>query len=98
MVRRLGNWSRLEVRAMIRFLWAKNVYECDIRCQIVKVYDEKAMNRQHIAKWCHSFESGRQDVENRNMVRKSRSSSPTTKINTVRIEEMIQNDCEISSV
>ncbi|GFS78070.1 hypothetical protein TNCV_4548601 [Trichonephila clavipes] len=31
MARRIGNWSRLEVRAVIRFLWAKNLSVSDIR-------------------------------------------------------------------
>ncbi|GFV45881.1 HTH_48 domain-containing protein [Trichonephila clavipes] len=71
----LGNWSRLEERVMIQFLWAKNVSSFDIHSQIVKVYGEEAMNRQHVAKWCHSFQSSRQDDENRNMAGSSRPSS-----------------------
>ncbi|GIX69133.1 hypothetical protein CEXT_111871 [Caerostris extrusa] len=31
MARRSENWSRLEVRAVIRFLWAKNVSASDIQ-------------------------------------------------------------------
>ncbi|GFX38060.1 histone-lysine N-methyltransferase SETMAR [Trichonephila clavipes] len=72
------NWSHLEVRAMIRVLWAKNM------CA-------SAMSRQHETKLRHSFQSGRQDVENHNMTGSGRPSSSTTKINTARIEEMIQN-------
>ncbi|GFY07747.1 hypothetical protein TNCV_4133441 [Trichonephila clavipes] len=53
MARLLGNWSRLEVRSMIRFLWAKNV-------------SASTMGRQNVSKLCHSFQSGRQDVESRN--------------------------------
>ncbi|GFS90427.1 hypothetical protein TNCV_4096431 [Trichonephila clavipes] len=36
MARLLENWSRLEVRAVIRFLWAKNAFA-------------SAMSRQHVA-------------------------------------------------
>ncbi|GFV88570.1 hypothetical protein TNCV_1243801 [Trichonephila clavipes] len=54
MARLLGNWSRLEVRAVIGFLWAKNV-------------SASAMSRQHVAKLCYSFQSSRQDIESRNM-------------------------------
>ncbi|GFV27726.1 hypothetical protein TNCV_4169481 [Trichonephila clavipes] len=75
MTRRLGNWSRLEVRVVIRFLCAKNVSAPDIHSQTVEVYGEDAMTRQHVAKWCHSFQSGRQDVENSNMAGSGRSSS-----------------------
>ncbi|GFX48062.1 hypothetical protein TNCV_4113971 [Trichonephila clavipes] len=49
------------------------------------------MGRQHIANWCHSFQSDRHDVENCNMAGSIRSSSLSAEINTARIEEMIQN-------
>ncbi|GFV32156.1 putative DD41D transposase [Trichonephila clavipes] len=50
MARRLGNRYRLEVRAVIRFLWAKNVSSSDIHSQIVEVYGEEVMRRQHVEK------------------------------------------------
>ena len=51
---------------MIHFLWAKNVFTFEIHSQIVEVYDEEAMSRQHITKWCHSFKVGKKVVENYN--------------------------------
>ncbi|GFT47447.1 hypothetical protein TNCV_3749911 [Trichonephila clavipes] len=36
------------------------------------------MSRQHVAKLCRSFQSGRQDVENRNMVESGRPSFSKT--------------------
>ncbi|GFW68664.1 hypothetical protein TNCV_530171 [Trichonephila clavipes] len=51
---------------------AKNVSASDIYSQIVEVTGEEAMRRQHALKWCHSFQSGRQDVENRNMAESGR--------------------------
>ncbi|GFW83415.1 hypothetical protein TNCV_2545131 [Trichonephila clavipes] len=47
------------------------------------------MSRQHVAKLCHSFQSGRQDVESRNMTESVRPSSSMTEITTDRIGEMI---------
>ncbi|GIY95204.1 hypothetical protein CEXT_671791 [Caerostris extrusa] len=49
MARHLENWSRLEVRAAVRFLWADNVSASDIHSQIVKVYGEEAISK-HVAK------------------------------------------------
>ncbi|GIY04084.1 histone-lysine N-methyltransferase SETMAR [Caerostris darwini] len=92
MARRLENWSRLEVRAEVQFLLAKNVSASPIHSQIVEVYGEEARSRQHVAKWCRSFQSSRQDVENRNMAGSGRASSSTTEINTAQVEEMIPND------
>ena len=65
--RRLEKWSRIEVRAVIRFLWAKNVAASEIHRQIVEVCGDKAMSRQQVAKWCRSYQAGREQVENRNM-------------------------------
>ncbi|GFW40856.1 uncharacterized protein TNCV_4369041 [Trichonephila clavipes] len=74
MARLLGKWFRLEVRAVIRFLWANNM-------------SASAMSRQHVAKLCHSFQSGRQDVESRSMTGSSRQSSSTTEISTAQIKK-----------
>ncbi|GFX75327.1 histone-lysine N-methyltransferase SETMAR [Trichonephila clavipes] len=89
MARLLGNWSRLEERAVIRFLWAKNV-------------SASGMSGQHAAKLSHSFQSGRQDVKSLNMAGSGRPSSSMTEITTTRIGEMTQNNrritlCGISS-
>ncbi|GFY15224.1 uncharacterized protein TNCV_1570361 [Trichonephila clavipes] len=81
--RLLGNWSRLEVRVLTRFLWAKNV-------------SASAMSRQHVVKLCHSFQSGRQDAESRNITRSGRPSSSTTEIITARIGEMVQKDRRVT--
>ncbi|GFX85191.1 hypothetical protein TNCV_1647381 [Trichonephila clavipes] len=75
MARRLGNLSRFEVRAVIRLLWAKNVSTSEILSQIEELFGEEAMSRQHVVKWCHSFQSGRQDVENHNIARSGWQSS-----------------------
>ncbi|GFX71618.1 histone-lysine N-methyltransferase SETMAR [Trichonephila clavipes] len=83
MERLIGNWSRLEVRAVIRFLWAKNV-------------SASVMSRKHVAELCHSFQSGRRDVKNRNMTGNGRPNSSMTEIKTARIEEMIQNDRQVT--
>lgn len=96
MARRLENWSRSELRAVIRFLWAKNVSAAEIHRQIVEVYGAEAMSRQHVAKWRRSFETGREDVENRNRGASGRPSSTTTELNTVRVDEMIQNDRRVT--
>ncbi|GFV61925.1 uncharacterized protein TNCV_4107291 [Trichonephila clavipes] len=74
------DWSRLEVRAVIQFLWAKNV-------------SASAMSRQHVAKLCHSFLSGRREVKSRSMTEMVRLSSSTTEMND---GEMIQNGLRVT--
>ncbi|GFU70534.1 hypothetical protein TNCV_2511901 [Trichonephila clavipes] len=72
MARRLENWFRLEVRATIQFLWAKNVSASPIYSQIVEAYGEEAMSKQRVAP-CNT--AGR-----------NQPSSSTAEINTARIE------------
>ncbi|GFX95867.1 transposable element Tc3 transposase [Trichonephila clavipes] len=86
----IENWtSRLDY---IRASHGSPMPEIIFKIQIGEVYGAEAMNRQHVAKWCHAFESGRQDVENRNMAGSGRSSSSVTEITTARVDEMIQKD------
>lgn len=81
MARRLEKWSRAEVRAVIRFLWAKNVSVSEIHSQMVEVYGEEAMSRHHVAKWCRCFKADREDVEHHNRAASGRPNSSTTEIN-----------------
>ncbi|KFM73297.1 hypothetical protein X975_07259, partial [Stegodyphus mimosarum] len=54
---------KLEMRAIIRFLWAKSCNCTEIYGQLHEVYGENAMSRQAIAKWCNMFENGRTDID-----------------------------------
>lgn len=55
------------------------------------------MTKKHVAKWCRSFQLGRQDVVHCNMARSGQPSSSTTEINTAREKEMIQNDRRVTT-
>ncbi|GFT33101.1 histone-lysine N-methyltransferase SETMAR [Nephila pilipes] len=54
------------------------------------------MSTQQVAKWCRSFQAGREHVENRNMEASGRPRSSRTDINTVRVEEIIQRDRRVT--
>jgi hypothetical protein len=58
----IQNPAKCEVRAVIRFLYAKGKTAAEIHRQLVSVYDEDVMNRQNVVKWCREFEAGRSDV------------------------------------
>lgn len=49
------------------------------------------MSKQLIAKWCCFLQSDRKDEENCNRILSGHPSSSASEINTIRIEEMIQN-------
>ncbi|GFT26459.1 hypothetical protein TNCV_3603251 [Trichonephila clavipes] len=76
MAKLFGNWSRLALQAVIRFLWANNV-------------SSSAMCRQHVTKLRHSYQSGRQDAKNY-MTGSGRPISSTTEIHTARIGKCFQ--------
>ncbi|GFX83357.1 hypothetical protein TNCV_908751 [Trichonephila clavipes] len=58
----------------------------------MEAYGGEAASRQHVAKWCHSFTSGRQVVENRNMVENVRSSFSGHELKTDSDEENKMNN------
>ncbi|GBM40529.1 hypothetical protein AVEN_76936-1 [Araneus ventricosus] len=62
MSRQMQVASKLEMRAVIRFLWAKRCNCAEIYRQLHQVYGESAMSRQAIAEWCNMFENGRTDI------------------------------------
>ncbi|GBM39073.1 hypothetical protein AVEN_190216-1 [Araneus ventricosus] len=63
MSRKLQVASKLEMRTVVRFLWAKGCNCTEIYRQLQEEYGETAMSRQAIAKWCNMFENGRTDTD-----------------------------------
>ncbi|XP_035232347.1 uncharacterized protein LOC118204136 [Stegodyphus dumicola] len=63
MSRQLQIASKLEMHAMIRFLWAKRCNCTKIYGKLHEVYGENAMSCQSIAKWSNMFENGRTDID-----------------------------------
>ncbi|GFU64467.1 histone-lysine N-methyltransferase SETMAR [Trichonephila clavipes] len=76
---------------MIQFLWAKNVSASEIHSQFAEVYVDEAMNRQHVVKWCHSFQSGKTECRKLQYGRER-----TAKSFTEQIDEMIQNNRRVT--
>ncbi|GFV72119.1 hypothetical protein TNCV_2460521 [Trichonephila clavipes] len=86
MIRKKGyEPQHLKTTYCVRFSGAKNAFASDIYSQIVEVYGEEAMSRQHVAKLCHPFHSDIQEVENSNIAESGRPSCSTTEINKARI-------------
>ena len=55
MARQLVVHSKVEVCVTIRFLSAKRLIYTDIHREIIAVYDERAISRPGIVKWCTQF-------------------------------------------
>jgi hypothetical protein len=56
------NPAKCEVRAVIRFLYAKGETAAEIHRQLVSVYGKDVMNRQNVAKWCREYQAGRSNI------------------------------------
>lgn len=94
MSRQLEVASKLEIRSVVRFLWAKNCSSSEIHRQLSEVYGNKAFSRQAIAKWCELFESGRNSVEDE--IRQGRPVSSVTDDNIQRVEQMILDNRRVT--
>jgi len=62
MAKRIENSAGCEIRAVIRFLQAKNIQPADIHRQVCDVYGEGATSDSMVRRWCRQFESGRDKV------------------------------------
>jgi histone-lysine N-methyltransferase SETMAR len=87
-----SEWTKEEVRSVIRFLWAKQVPATEIHRELLHVYGESVMTIQHVRKWCREFESGRVTVTDDH-----RSGRPSISDEHVQdIEAAVQADRRIS--
>ena len=62
MAKRIENPADCEIRAVTRFLQAKNIQPADIHRQVCEVYGEGVMSDSVVRRWCRQFESGRDNV------------------------------------
>jgi hypothetical protein len=49
------NASSIEVRAVIRFLNAKQTSPTEIHKEVVEVYGENVISRKQVSVWCNQF-------------------------------------------
>jgi hypothetical protein len=80
-------WSKEEVRAVIRFMNARHVSAAEIHRQLVEVYGEEVMSRQSVAKWCAHFKAGR--VGTTDNERSERPTTASTPENKGRVEAAV---------
>jgi hypothetical protein len=51
-----------EIRAVIRFLRAKNMSPAEIHCELCAVYSQNLMSEGTLRQWCRMFKDGRTNV------------------------------------
>ncbi|GFO02570.1 histone-lysine N-methyltransferase SETMAR [Plakobranchus ocellatus] len=86
----IKEWSKLEVRAVVRFLFLKGTKPSEIHKQIAETYGESAMSRSRVYQWCTWFGEGRTSLGDE--PKSGRSKTLTNEENTTRVEELIRCD------
>ena len=83
----MDRWSTVEVRAVVRFLNARNFSAAEIHRQLVEVYGKNVTSRQSVVKWCSKFKNGR--VETDDYARSGRPITAHTTENKARVERAL---------
>jgi transposase len=61
----IDNPVSCEIRAIIRFLHAKNVSVAEIYRELRTVYDQNKMSEGTVRQWCRMFKDGRTNVDDK---------------------------------
>jgi transposase len=87
----IENYSKFEVRAVVRFLHAEGVSQSEIHHRLVSVYGQNVFSRKEVAVWCNKFKHG-QTALNDDDPQKHRGRSRTshTDENCVIVEGLIR--------
>jgi transposase len=68
----IDNPASYEIRAVIRFLHAKNMSASEIHHELSAVYGQNIMSEGTVREWCRMFKAGRTNVQD-----EERSGRPT---------------------
>ncbi|GFN97464.1 histone-lysine N-methyltransferase SETMAR [Plakobranchus ocellatus] len=83
-------WSKLEITAVVRFLFAKGTKCSVIYREIVENYVEHAMSMTQVYQWCSWFKDGRTSLQDE--TRSGRPNTANNDCNTARVSELIKVD------
>ncbi|GFN82698.1 histone-lysine N-methyltransferase SETMAR [Plakobranchus ocellatus] len=83
-------WSKLEIRAVVRFLIAKGTKCSVIYGEIVESYGGHAMSMTQVYQWCSWFKDGRTSLQDE--PRSGRPNTANNDWNTARVDELIKVD------
>ncbi|GFO27367.1 histone-lysine N-methyltransferase SETMAR [Plakobranchus ocellatus] len=86
----IKEWSKLEVRAVVGFLFCKGTKPSEIHKQIAETYGEGAMSRSRVYHWCTWFGEGRTSLGDE--PKSDRPKTSTNEENTTRVDELIRCD------
>ncbi|GFR79526.1 histone-lysine N-methyltransferase SETMAR [Elysia marginata] len=84
----IKDWSKLEVRAVVRFLFSKGIRHSEIYKPIAETYGEGATSRFRVYQWCAWFGVGRTSLDDE--PKSGRPKTSTNEENTTRVDEHIK--------
>ena len=64
----LSTCTKIELRGVVRFLWAKNMEAKDIHKEMLPMYGEHCLSRQAVHNWVQKFSEGRTSIEDEHRV------------------------------
>ena len=86
----IENWSKTEVRGVIRFLNAKGIKPSDIYRELITVYGIDVMGKTQVYDWCRKFSEGRSSLDDD--PRPGRKQTSSCDKNVMKVEELIRGD------
>ena len=86
----IEDWSKTEVRGVIRFLHAKGTKPSDIHGELVTVYGNNVMSKKQVYAWCSKFSEGRSNLDDD--PRPGRKQTSSSDNNVMRVEALIRGD------
>ncbi|GFS07048.1 histone-lysine N-methyltransferase SETMAR [Elysia marginata] len=86
----IKDWSKLEVRAVGRFLFSKGIRPSEIHKQIAETYGAGALSRSRVYQRCIWFGEGRTSVDDE--PKSGRPKTSTNEENTTRVHDLIKYD------
>ncbi|GFO46286.1 histone-lysine N-methyltransferase SETMAR [Plakobranchus ocellatus] len=86
-------WSKLEIKAFVRFLFAKGTKCSIIYREIMENYGEHAMSMKQVYQCCSWFKDGRTSLQDE--PRSGRSNTANNDWNTARVDELITVDRKV---
>ncbi|XP_047004734.1 protein GVQW3-like [Schistocerca americana] len=91
---RFGVVVKAEVRAVIRYEWARGVSGTESHNRLVEVYWSGLMSKHMVRRWCQQFSDGRQQVQD--IPRPGRTRTATTDAHVRKVEDMIKANRRIT--
>ncbi|XP_049772364.1 uncharacterized protein LOC126157929 [Schistocerca cancellata] len=91
----LESWSKAEVRAVIRYEWARGVSGTEIHNRLVQVYGSHVMSRLMVWRGFQQFSDGRQQVQD--VPRPGRTCTTTTDANVRQVDDIIKANRRITN-